>query len=226
MNLSIVFPAFNEEGNVERAVEGALSFLKEKGGEVIVVNDGSSDRTEEILDDLSIRYSGKLRVIHHGSNRGYAAALSSGFSAAKGDWIFYSDSDNQFDMKEIRKLTKIANGADIVAGFRIRRTDPIPRRIGAKAYNWIVRLLLGIATRDIDCAFKLFRRSVFERIKIESSGFAVDAEILAKAQALGMVVRQVGVTHYPRKVGRSTVRLKHLFETILKLIEIRRRLRG
>ncbi|MFH1017559.1 MAG: glycosyltransferase family 2 protein [Pseudomonadota bacterium] len=221
MALSIVFPAYNEELNVENSVHQALAYLKDKEGEVIVVNDGSTDRTAELLEGLVRRFPGRVRAIHHAQNRGYAPTLRDGFLAAKGDWVFYTDADNQFVLGEIDRLTALSEGADLVIGYRADRQDPAFRKFTARIYNSMVHFVFGLrGVRDIDCAFKLFRRSVFNRIQIESRHFLIDAEILIKAQRLGMVIRETAVTHLPRKSGRSTVKPKHVLLTLIGLARL------
>lgn len=210
----MLFPAFNEEANISETVFNALSYLQGKQGEVVVVDDGSRDRTADLVDSLSKQHPGRVRLVRHAMNLGYAHALRDGFAAAKGDWIFYSDADNQFDLSEIDLLWPHSEGSDLVVGFRKNRQDPFPRILAARVYNWIARTLFGIGVRDIDCAFKLFRKDVFDRIRIESSGFLVDCEILAKAHKSGMKVREVGVTHRPRTRGRSTVRARDVLRTL------------
>jgi glycosyltransferase involved in cell wall biosynthesis len=219
MALSIVFPAYNEELNIESSVARALDYLKGKEGEVIVVNDGSSDRTAEILERLARENPGRVRLIHHEFNQGYAPALRDGFLAAKSDWIFYTDADNQFVLGEIDRLIAIREGADLAIGYRADRQDPALRKFAAATYNRMVRLAFGLkGVSDIDCAFKLFRREVFDRIRIESKHFLIDAEILIKAHRLGMVIRETPVTHLPRKLGTSTVKLKHVLNTLTGLV--------
>jgi dolichol-phosphate mannosyltransferase len=214
MKLSIVFPALNEEENIGDAVRSALSYLQGMSGEVIVVDDGSRDRTAEIVTSLEKTAPGRVRLVRHPVNLGYAEALRRGFQESRGEWIFYSDADNQFDLREIDLLWPLSKGADMVVGFRKERRDPPLRIFAAGAYNRMASLLFRLHVRDIDCAFKLFRRDLFDRISIESKRFLVDLEILAKARKLGMVVREVGVTHLPRTRGESTVRFNDILRTL------------
>jgi glycosyltransferase involved in cell wall biosynthesis len=221
MELSIVFPAYNEEGNIEKAVQDSLAYLGSRPGEVLVVNDGSRDRTAEILSRLEKAHPGRVRALHHEINQGYAPTLRDGFLAAKGEWIFYSDSDNQFVLKELDLLMNLRDGVDMVVGYRKDRQDPAFRKFAAGTYNFLVRLFFGLrGVRDIDCAFKLFHRSVFQKIKIESSHFLIDGEILIKAQHLNMKIKEVGVTHLPREVGTSTVRFFHVTNTLAGLAKL------
>src|SRR5437667_3794470 len=203
--MSVVLPAFNEEGNIRRTVEAAVKVLPQvaMSWEIIVVDDGSNDATARICDNLKARYH-EIEVIRHGQNRGYGAALKSGIMKAKYDLIFFSDSDGQFDLRELVQLICWSEDYDIVAGYRAKRQDPLHRRINALGWNVLVRLVLGIKIRDIDCAFKLFRRAVFDQVQIRSVGAMVNTEILAQAARLGMRIHQVKVNHFPRRHGKQS----------------------
>jgi glycosyltransferase involved in cell wall biosynthesis len=203
--ISVIFPAFNEEDNIRRTVETTMKVLPKvaMGWEVIVVDDGSTDATALICDDLKARYA-EVEVIRHCQNRGYGAALKSGIMAAQYDLIFFSDSDGQFDLQELQQLICWSEDYDIVAGYRANRHDPLHRRINALGWNVLVRLVLGIKIRDIDCAFKLFRREVFDRVQIRSVGAMVNTEIFAQVTQLGMRVHQVKVNHFPRRLGKQS----------------------
>jgi glycosyltransferase involved in cell wall biosynthesis len=219
-SISAVLPAYNEEENIEKAtilMAEVLQSLALRDWEVIVVNDGSLDRTGEIAEGLARADPAHIRVIQHNPNRGYAEALKSGFTSARYQLIFYTDSDNQFDVGELRSLLPLINDADIVCGFRIYRFDPLTRLVLSWGYNLLVRIVFRIRVKDVDCAFKLFRREVFERVTIESRKFFVDAEVLAKASYFGMRMVEVGVRHYPRPAGRSTVRPSHIFSTLAEI---------
>ena len=204
-DISVIFPAFNEEENIRRTVETAIRVLPDVATkwEIIVVDDGSTDTTALICDDLKARCP-EVQVIRHGQNRGYGAALKSGIISAKYGLIFFSDSDGQFDLQELQQLICWSNDYDIVAGYRAKRHDPLHRRINALGWNILVRLVLGIKIRDIDCAFKLFRRSVFDHIQIRCVGAMVNTEIFAQATRLGMRIRQVKVSHFPRRYGKQS----------------------
>jgi glycosyltransferase involved in cell wall biosynthesis len=227
-SISAVLPAFNEEENIENAVKrmaSALGSLPLKDWEVIVVDDGSADNTGAIADQLAAA-DPHIRVIHHNPNRGYAAALKTGFSNARCQLFFFTDSDNQFDVREISGLLPLIADADIVCGFRIYRFDPLTRLVLSWGFNLLVRLTFGIKVRDIDCAFKLFRREVFDKVTIESKKFFVNAEVLAKARHHGFRLAEVGVRHYPRPAGRSTVRPSHIPSTLAELARIWMQIHG
>jgi len=222
-SISGVLPAFNEEENIETAARrmcDVLAGLQLRDWEVIIVDDGSSDRTGKIADDLAAADTAHVRVFHHQPNRGYAEALKTGFTNSRHQLIFYTDSDNQFDVREISNLLPLIEHADIVNGFRIYRFDPLTRLVVSWVFNLIVRIMFRIKVRDVDCAFKLFRREVFDRVTIESKKFFVDAEVLAKARYFGFTMAEIGVRHYPRPAGRSTVRPHHVFSTLRELARI------
>jgi glycosyltransferase involved in cell wall biosynthesis len=204
-DISVIFPAFNEEANIRCTIETAIKVLPKvaRRWEIIVVNDGSTDDTALVCDELRAR-SPEVKVIHHQQNRGYGAALKSGIMSTKYDLIFFSDSDGQFDFNELQLLICWSEDFDIIAGYRAKRQDPFYRRLNALGWNVLVRLVLGIKIRDIDCAFKLFRRSVFDQIQIRCVGAMVNTEILAQATRLGMRIRQVKVSHFPRRYGKQS----------------------
>src|ERR1044072_1646980 len=221
--ISAVLPALNEEENIETAtlrLAEVLGSLSLKDWEVVIVDDGSTDRTGEIADRLAAEAPAHIRVFHHSPNLGYAEALKTGFTSARHQLIFYTDSDNQFDVREIKNLLPLIEDADIVNGFRICRFDPLTRLVVSWVFNLIVRIMFRINVRDVDCAFKLFRREVFDRVTIESKKFFVDAEVLAKAKYYGFRMVEIGVRHYPRTAGRSTVRPSHVFSTLRELARI------
>src|SRR5204863_7700730 len=186
-DLSVIFPAFNEQDNIRRTVETVVSVLPRLATrwEIVVVDDGSSDGTPLICDELKAQYP-EVEVIRHTENRGYGAALKSGIMSAKYDLIFFSDSDGQFDFRELQQLIRWSEDYDIVAGYRAKRQDPLYRRINALGWNVLVRVVLGVKIRDIDCAFKLYRRTIFVHVQIRYVGAMVNTEILAQATQLGM----------------------------------------
>ena len=221
-SISAVLPAFNEEENIENAatrMAATLRSLPLQDWEVIIVDDGSIDSTGSIADGLAAA-DPHIRVFHHNPNRGYAAALKTGFTNARCGLLFFTDSDNQFDVREISNLLPFIKDSDIVCGFRIYRFDPLTRLVLSWGFNLLVRITFGIKVRDIDCAFKLFRREVFDKVNIESKKFFVNAEVLAKARHYGFRLSEVGVRHYPRPAGRSTVRPSHIPSTLAELARI------
>jgi glycosyltransferase involved in cell wall biosynthesis len=204
-SLSIVFPAYNEESNIEKAVDAARQVLQKyaQSYEIVVVNDGSKDRTGEIIDRLS-REDKNVVPVHLAQNSGYGRALRTGLYKARCDYVFFSDSDLQFDLNEINKLIEWIGEYDIVVGYRAKRADPFHRKLNAWAWNRLVRILLGVKVRDIDCAFKLFRRKVLDTIKLDSAGALVNTEMFALAAQNKFTVKEVPVSHFERRQGQQT----------------------
>jgi glycosyltransferase involved in cell wall biosynthesis len=203
--ISFVLPAYNEESNITRAIESTVAVASRycPNFEIIVVDDGSADRTAE-LTQASAAVHHQVRLIQHETNRGYGEALRTGFTHAEMEFVFFTDSDNQFDMDELPLLLAWADHADVVAGYRKVRQDPIMRRLNAWAWNRLVRALFYVPVRDIDCAFKLFRRDALAAIDIESRGAMINTEIMVKLARAGWTVVEVGVTHLPRMAGSTT----------------------
>jgi len=205
LSLTVFFPCYNEQANVVRTTEAALRACRRIADEfeIIIVNDGSTDRTGELAEQLARRHP-CVRAVHNRPNLGYGAALQRGFREATKEWVFYTDGDGQFDFEEIDKLVPMLDRFDIISAYRIRRQDPLGRTIGAWCWTKLVALLFGLNLRDVDCAFKIFPRRLFEQIEMRSTGALIDAEVLAKAKYLGYRIGQVGVHHYPRRAGEQT----------------------
>ncbi len=203
--LSLVLPAYNEAENLAYVVEQATATLNSHFDhhEIIIVNDGSKDDTGAIANDLSSAFP-EARVVHHEVNRGYGGALISGFSASTGRYVMFMDADRQFDIADIDRLLPFLSYYDIVAGFRMERSDHLHRRIFAEIFNVTIRILFGVHMRDIDCAFKIFDGDLIRSIDLTSSGALINTEIQAKARRQGATVQQVGVRHFPRIAGAST----------------------
>ncbi len=204
-SLSLVLPAYNEEANIEVVVDEAMATLPLFAAdfEIIVVDDGSRDRTAEIVLEMA-EQENRVRLLRHGRNRGYGAALTTGFQASSGDFVMFMDADRQFDIRDLRLLTPFAAEYDIVAGFRLERSDPLHRRVFAELFNVSVRVLFGVHLRDIDCAFKLFRGDLIRGMDLSAPGALINTEIQAKARRQGARLQQVGVHHYPRLAGEAT----------------------
>jgi len=214
-SISAVLPAYNEEANIEPAVNALRQVLPLHCDdfEIIIVDDGSTDHTGLIADRLA-REDPRVVAFHHRPNRGYGAALRTGFTNARKRLVFYTDSDNQFDVSQISRLLDHLHDGYIVVGFRVGREDPWLRKLFAWGFKLFTRFLFGLSLRDVDCAFKLFPRSFFDTIRIRSDHFFVDAEMMARARALGLRVCEVGVDHLPRRSGSSTVHPSHVFSTL------------
>ena len=204
--LSYFFPAHNEEANLQPLVEEALATLPSiaETWEIIVVDDGSRDATPRIADDLTAANPGLVRAVHHPVNKGYGAALRSGLGAARYELVAFTDGDRQFHVEDLGRLTarlQESDAPDVVAGYRIRRADPLVRTLYAKAYRLANRIFFGLRVRDVDCACKLFRRTALEGLRVESGGAFFSAELLIKLDASGRRIAEVGVPHYPRTAG-------------------------
>jgi glycosyltransferase involved in cell wall biosynthesis len=228
INVSVILPAYNEEKNLKHAVDSARMVLSQIAAhsEIIVVDDGSTDGTAAVCDELVAQGDG-VRVIRHDDNRGYGAALKSGILAARHELIFFTDADGQFDLRELERFVEWAGDYDIVMGYRAKRRDPWHRMINAFGWNILVRMVFGVRVRDVDCAFKLFRRDVFDRVQIRSAGAMINAEILAQATRLGMRMREVQVSHYPRCYGKASgANIAVIMKAFRELLRVSRRLRS
>jgi glycosyltransferase involved in cell wall biosynthesis len=204
-SLSLVLPAYNEADNIEPVVRDALATLPAFTDtfEIIVVDDGSHDGSGEIVARLAAGHP-QVQLLRHSRNRGYGAALTSGFRVSTGDYVMFMDADRQFDIRDLRLLSPFAGEYDVIAGFRMERNDPMHRRVFAELFNVAVRILFGVHMRDIDCAFKLFDGDLLRGMKLTSPGALINTEIQAKARRQGARVQQVGVHHYPRVAGEAT----------------------
>jgi glycosyltransferase involved in cell wall biosynthesis len=208
LSISAVLPAYNEEAIIERTVRHVAGVLDGLTAdfEVIVTNDGSRDRTGQILAELGKNEPAlHLRSVTHERNRGYGAAVASGFDAARKDLIFLTDGDKQFDVTELRLfLPEVDAHTDMVIGWRRTRADPPMRKLNALGWKTLVNLLFGYTARDVDCAFKLFRRGVWESMTVHARGATFSAEFLIKARRLGFAVKELPVSHLPRTAGSPT----------------------
>ncbi|HYC22115.1 MAG TPA: glycosyltransferase family 2 protein [Candidatus Bathyarchaeia archaeon] len=204
-SLSASFPAHNEEQNVVPMISDLLAALPEVADrfEVIVVDDGSGDATYERAAEIAAR-DARVRVVRHEVNRGYGAAVWSGLQAGAMDYAFFTDGDRQFDVRQIRTLLPWIAQYDVVVGYRLNRQDNLLRIANAHAWNWLIRLLLHVPVRDVDCAFKLFRRRALAGIEPEAQGAMFSAELLARIVARGARIKEVPVNHLPRQVGTSS----------------------
>jgi glycosyltransferase involved in cell wall biosynthesis len=201
-SVSFVLPSYNEEANIERAIEQtrAVAVRLCSQWEILVVDDGSTDRTAEIVRCASASEP-SIKLISHSCNRGYGEALRSGFAAAQFEFVFFTDADNQFDMNDLELLMVWVDRADVVAGYRKVRRDTFIRQVNAWGWNRLVRMLFYVPVRDIDCAFKLFRREVLQQIDIQSRGAMINTEIMVKLARSGCLIVEVGVNHFPRIAG-------------------------
>jgi glycosyltransferase involved in cell wall biosynthesis len=227
-SLSIVIPAYNEEANISAAVEevSRVAQTLDMDYEIILVNDGSRDRTGEVArTELAPRIP-NFRLVEHFPNRGYGGALKAGFAAATKELIVFTPSDKQFKFDEIALLLdKLTPDMTLVSGWRVKRQDNFVRRLNGRGWNTVVMLLFGRTIHDIDCGFKVFRREVLNHIHIESNGAMIDTEMLAEMRARGFKMTDVPVTHLPRTAGSPTgANLKVIFRAFRDLFKFRLRL--
>lgn len=219
-SLSVVIPAYNEEGYIERCVTALETVLKDvtEDFEIIVVNDGSEDRTAAILESLQ-RSRPYLVVAHHERNEGLGRTLRSGFARCRKEIAFYSDADLPFDFAELSRALRVMEfkDADVVAGFRHDRTHEGLRRIAYSfAYNWLIRLVFGLRIKDVNFSFKLIRTAALREMDLRSDGSFIDAEMMIKADRLGLFIAQIGVDYFKRRYGSSKL---SSMGTILKIVQ-------
>ena len=203
--LSVFFPAYNDSGTIAsmviRAVQTAAQLTEDY--EVIVVNDGSADATAEVAEELARTYP-NVRVVHHESNRGYGGALQTGFRSATKELVFYTDGDAQYDPTELEVLWgRLTPEVDVVTGYKISRSDPLHRVVIGRIYHYTVKLMFGLRVRDVDCDFRLMRREVFNRVRLERNTGVICLEMMRKIQDAGFHTVEVPVHHYHRAHGRS-----------------------
>lgn len=224
LNLSVFFPAYNEEENIEKTVKDALKVLKDlklENYEVIVVNDGSKDKTGEVVASLE-KEDKHVRLVNHPQNKGYGEALKTGFKEAKYEWVAFADSDGQFDFGEISKFLDETDEVDVIVGYRLTRADPFMRKVYTYGWKMIALVFLGLTVKDYSCGFKLIKKQVFNGVQPLLAGEKVtQIEFLVKAKRLGFKFAEVGVHHYPRKFGTQTgANLSVVAKSIIDLIKL------
>jgi glycosyltransferase involved in cell wall biosynthesis len=205
VGLTVFFPAYNDSGTIASLVIAAVQTASRltTDFEVLVINDGSTDSTAEIIDELARIYP-QVHAIHHEKNRGYGGALRTGFASATKDWVFYTDGDAQYDPREMTRLwEKTSASVDMVNGYKISRSDPLHRIIIGRIYHHTVKRLFGLTVRDVDCDFRLMRRRLFDRVKLEKSSGVICLEMMKKITDAGFSIVEVPVHHYHRAYGKS-----------------------
>jgi len=224
--ISIVLPAYNEEKNIGPAIDEISDFLNEinKSFEIIAVDDGSKDNTAEILEKYREKYH--ITVITHPKNLGYGTALRSGFAKAGGDLIFFTDSDRQFDIRDLKVFLEKIENYDFIIGYRKSRKDSFWRIFYASIFRFLSHLLFDVNVKDGDCAFKLFKKHVLKSLSLVSMGALINLEILAKAKKKNYKFIELPVKHFPRQYGKQTggspkVLFKALFNIFLLWMKIR-----
>ncbi|HEY7698983.1 MAG TPA: glycosyltransferase family 2 protein [Vicinamibacteria bacterium] len=220
VELSVVFPAYNDAGTIASMVVGARVAARRLADdyEIVVVNDGSADHTAEVLSELESVFP-ELRVVHHPRNRGYGGALRSGFQTATKELIFYTDGDAQYDPREMESLFAVWDEtSDFVNGIKIGRSDPFHRAVIGRIYHWFVRLAFGLDLKDVDCDFRLFRRAIFDKVELTKDSGVICVELMKKVQDHGFRIQQVPVHHYHRVYGRSQFfNWRRVMKTLLDL---------
>ncbi|HVQ30715.1 MAG TPA: glycosyltransferase family 2 protein [Vicinamibacteria bacterium] len=204
-SLSIFFPAYNDAGTIASLALVAHMSAREivDDYEVIVVEDGSPDHTGALLDEMATHFPW-LKVVHHERNRGYGGALRTGFATASKDLVFYTDGDAQYDPREMKTLmAAFSDDVDFVNGYKISRNDPFHRVVIGRVYHWFVKLAFGLRLRDVDCDFRLMRRSVFEKVRLTRSSGVICVELMKKVQDHGYRLAEVPVHHFHRSYGKS-----------------------
>lgn len=227
-SLSVFFPAYNDAPALPPLIEKTFAVLEEcvADFEVIVVNDGSYDNTAQVLEELQRRFGPRLRVVAHPKNRGYGAALRTGFATATKDYVFYTDGDGQYDVGELPLLlAELTPDVGLVNGYKIQRQDPWHRIVLGYLYNRFARWLFGIRLRDIDCDFRLIRRALIDRFDLTSTSGTVCVELVKKIELYAPEVVEIPVHHYPRFHGRSQFfRFRSLAYTFLQIVRLYHRL--
>lgn len=221
--ITAVFPALNDGGTIASMVLAARAALRISSleYEIIVVDNGSRDYTALVLEDLA-KVLPELRVIHYSRPLGYGGALRAGFAAACKEWIFYTDGDAQYNPFELTRLAEaVADGVDVVNGYKTARQDPFYRRLLGQLYHHITRVLFGFRLRDVDCDFRLFRRSILASVPLESSTGTLGLELVKRFQDAGFIFREVPVSHYYRRYGVSQFfNFRRLFATARHLTRL------
>lgn len=203
--LSYFCPAYNEEENLEIHVERVLKVLKDiaEKYELLIVNNGSTDKTPEIADRLSRKHP-HIRVIHHESNRDYGGALKTGYENCRFELIAYTDSDLQFDFADVKPMLPFFQTYDAVIGFKKNRQDSLYRKFQSKVFNFLTKTMFRLKVKDINCSLKVIKKEFIDQIKITSRSSFIDAEVLIKILKKGAKIKEIGVTHYPRIAGAAT----------------------
>jgi glycosyltransferase involved in cell wall biosynthesis len=204
--ISAFFPAYNDGGTIASMVLMAILVLEELTDdfEVIVVNDGSADYTRMVLDRLAKDYQKRVRIVHHEKNKGYGGALRTGFASATKEWVFYTDGDAQYDVQDLRVLcSHMGDDVDMVQGYKIHRNDPIIRKLIGWVYHNVVKIMYSLHLRDVDCDFRLIRRSVFDKIHLTRDSGVICVELMKKIQDNGFRIVEAPVNHFHRQYGIS-----------------------
>jgi len=223
VGLSVFFPAYNDSGTIASMVVTALLAARTltPDHEIIVVNDGSRDATPRVLDELARVYP-EVRIVHHQVNRGYGGALRSGFAAATKDVVFYTDGDAQYDPSEMVLLwQRLTDDVDLVNGYKISRSDPLHRIVIGRLYHHTVKTLFGLKVRDVDCDFRMMRRSIFDKVELTKNSGVICLELMKKIHDAGFRIAEVPVHHFHRAYGRSQFfNFRRIFKTGVDVLKL------
>lgn len=227
-SLSVFFPAYNEEHNIEHTVDHAVTVCRKVSDkfEIIIVNDGSKDNTAQKCEELMRKYP-QVKTVTHNPNRGYGGALKSGIYAAQMEYIAFTDSDGQFDFSQIEHFLPYFDEYKVVIGYRKKRVEGFARALNAKAWGTLVNILFGINIRDVDCAFKVFKKEVIDSIDtLHAEGALISTELLVKIKKAGYPIKQIPVDHLPRKAGKPTgANIKVILRAFYELFKLWKKLK-
>lgn len=222
-SVTIFFPCYNDGGTIATMIIRAMQVAREvtEDFEILVINDGSQDDSAQILDELARLYPGYVRVAHESRPSGYGGVLRKGFASAEKDWIFYTDGDAQYDPRELSVLAEqLSDGVDMVNGYKIKRHDPIHRVWIGILYQYFVKFVFGLRIRDVDCDYRLIKRSIFDVVKLESKSGTITFEMVKKIQDAGFIIGEAPVHHYYRQYGVSQFfNFPRVIRTLIDLIK-------
>ncbi len=222
-SISFFCPAYFDEKNLPILIPIVVEVLRKNASEfeIIIVEDGSPDNTKEVADMLAEKYKPYIKVVHHTKNTGYGGALKKGFNIAKKyEYVFFTDGDNQYDVREFSRLLPYIGAYDAVLGYRTKRALTMMRNIQTRVFNWIIRSLFSLRVKDINCSMKVISRKALNSISLDSDGSFIEAELLIKLQDKGYKIKEVEVTHYPRVFGKASGGdRKLIFKTISEMMQ-------
>ncbi|MBI3341913.1 glycosyltransferase family 2 protein [Candidatus Curtissbacteria bacterium] len=222
-SISVFFPCYNDAGSIGLLVEDANNLLKRLAGtyEIIVIDDASKDESRKILKRLKAKIP-RLNLVFHKENMGYGGALKSGFKNAKYEWVFYTDGDGQYDVKELEKLIElISKKVDVIQGYKIKRSDPSYRLVIGRTYHYFSTFLFNLKIKDVDCDFRLVRKKALDDISLKYNSGVICVELVKKLQDRGYRFVETGVHHYPRLYGHSQFfNYKRIMKTLFELAEL------
>ncbi len=205
-NLSFVYPMYNEIDNIEKCIDNSAALARRLNidFEIVVVDDASTDGCGQLVETLA-KSLPQLKVLHNKVNRKLGGTLREGFNAASKDYILYMDSDLPLDFDDVARAIESLGDEDVLIGFRQNRDEPMRRKVLSRGYNLLIRMFFGLKVRDVNFSFKLFKRSILDKVKLSSEGSFIDAELLVEAHKYGYKIKQIGLPYYARIAGESTL---------------------